>query len=107
MQQPVIEEGAAVVSYEPISADGVRSYDDLFPALPESTLPTSNAATQRGQWNNKMRFGSSVVTQVFRYFCNFMNTSKRNNLFNFCFCVECRLRSESWTTASASGRESR
>lgn len=62
-----MEEGAAVVSYEPASADGVRSYDDLFPALPESTLPTSNAVNHMGQWNNKMRVGSSVVTQVFRY----------------------------------------
>lgn len=76
MQQPVIEEGAAVVSYEPISADGVRSYDDLFPALPESTLPPSNVATHRSQWNNKMRVGSSVVTQVFRYVILFVTLWK-------------------------------
>ncbi|KAJ8954741.1 hypothetical protein NQ318_011436 [Aromia moschata] len=58
MQQPVIEEGAA---YEP----SVRSYDDLFPALPESTLQQNNNSI--GQWgNNKMRVGSSIITQVFR-----------------------------------------
>lgn len=60
MQQPVIEEGAA---YEPAP----RSYDDLFPALPESTLPTQAATPQWGSnINNKMRVGSSVITQVFR-----------------------------------------
>ncbi|KAJ3649324.1 hypothetical protein Zmor_021075 [Zophobas morio] len=58
MQQPVIEEGAA---YEP----SVRSYDDLFPALPESNTQSQNHSTM-GQWNNKMRVGSSVITQVFR-----------------------------------------
>lgn len=58
MQQPVIEEGAA---YEP----SVRSYDDLFPALPESTTSNQNHNTL-GQWSNKMRVGSSVITQVFR-----------------------------------------
>jgi hypothetical protein len=69
MQQPVIEEGAA---YEP----SVRSYDDLFPALPESNTQSQNHNTM-GQWNNKMRVGSSVITQVFRlvfvlkYFINY------------------------------------
>lgn len=60
MQQPVIEEGAA---YEP----SPRSYDDLFPALPESTLPPETATPQWGSIiNNKMRVTSSVITQVFR-----------------------------------------
>lgn len=58
MQQPVIEEGAA---FEPTP----KSYDDLFPALPESA---PQAATP--QWgtnaNKSMRVGSSVITQVFR-----------------------------------------
>lgn len=61
MQQPVNEEGAA---YEP----NLKSYDDLFPALPESSQPQQTAAAP--QWgsniNNKMRVGSSVITQVFR-----------------------------------------
>ncbi|XP_018563296.1 vigilin [Anoplophora glabripennis] len=59
MQQPVIEEGAA---YEP----SIRSYDDLFPALPESSNQTQSN-NSIGQWsNNKMRVGSSIITQVFR-----------------------------------------
>ncbi|KAH1009812.1 vigilin [Dendroctonus ponderosae] len=60
MQQPVTEAGAA---YEP----NLKSYDDLFPALPESTQPNQTAAPH---WNtavnNKMRIGTSVITQVFR-----------------------------------------
>lgn len=36
------------------------SYDDLFPALPESATPKFSQAPN----NNKMRIGSSVVTQV-------------------------------------------
>lgn len=51
MQQAVSEEGTA---YEQPS---VRTYDDLFPALPESA-PVAQ--------NTKMRVGSSVITQVFR-----------------------------------------
>ncbi|XP_072387521.1 vigilin [Diabrotica undecimpunctata] len=59
MQQPVMEGGAA---YEP----SVRSYDDLFPALPEST-PQQQTNSSIGQWtNNKMRVGSTTITQVFR-----------------------------------------
>lgn len=60
MQQAVIEEAAA---FEP----SVRSYDDLFPALPESA-PTqhNNTAWVHSSQNNKMKVGSSVVTQVFR-----------------------------------------
>ncbi|XP_023026265.1 satellite-binding protein 1 Dp1 [Leptinotarsa decemlineata] len=58
MQQPVMEEGAA---YEPSI-----SYDDLFPALPESA-PSNQSSNTIGQWsNNKMRVGSSTITQVFR-----------------------------------------
>lgn len=60
MQQPVTEAGAA---YEP----NLKSYDDLFPALPESTQPNQTAAPH---WNtavnNKMRIGTTVITQVFR-----------------------------------------
>jgi hypothetical protein len=39
-------------------------YDDAFPALPESVTSASPTVNQLGQWNNKMRIGSSVVTQV-------------------------------------------
>lgn len=51
MQQPVIE-------------DDLPSYDTLFPRLPESTTPNQN--NTMGQWNTKMRLGSSRITQVFR-----------------------------------------
>ncbi|XP_066146000.1 vigilin [Euwallacea fornicatus] len=60
MQQPVIEEGSA---FEP----NPKSYDDLFPALPESSQPRQATTPQWGSnINNKMRVGSSVITQVFR-----------------------------------------
>ncbi|PNF18399.1 Vigilin [Cryptotermes secundus] len=59
MQQAVMEEEAA---YDPPTL----KYDDAFPALPESVTSTSPTVNQLGQWNNKMRIGSSVVTQVFR-----------------------------------------
>ncbi|XP_063232691.1 vigilin [Bacillus rossius redtenbacheri] len=59
MQQPVTEGEAA---YEPPT----YTYDEVFPALPESATSASPTVNQLGQWNNKMRIGSSVVTQVFR-----------------------------------------
>ncbi|CAG2054986.1 unnamed protein product, partial [Timema podura] len=59
MQQPVTEEEAA---YEPPT----YTYDEVFPALPESATSASPTVNQLGQWNSKMRIGSSVVTQVFR-----------------------------------------
>lgn len=64
MQQPVIEEGN--VGYETPS---VRTYDDLFPALPESAPvagQNSHPTTGWHQRNINMRVGSSVITQVFR-----------------------------------------
>ncbi|XP_044754266.1 vigilin [Coccinella septempunctata] len=64
MQQPVIEEGN--VGYETPS---VRSYDDLFPALPESTPVTGQNSLPASGWHqktNKMRVGTSVITHVFR-----------------------------------------
>lgn len=57
MQQAVMAEQAA---YEP-----TFSYDEVFPALPQSTSNTPGPqANPLGQWNQKMRIGSSVVTQV-------------------------------------------
>ncbi|GJQ75567.1 hypothetical protein Trydic_g17648 [Trypoxylus dichotomus] len=58
MQQVVHEEGPA---YEPT----IRSYDDLFPALPESNIASHNSNSM-GQRINKMRVGTSTITQVFR-----------------------------------------
>nr|CAD7426159.1 unnamed protein product [Timema monikensis] len=57
MQQPVTEEEAA---YEPPT----YTYDEVFPALPESATSASPTVNQLGQWNSKMRIGSSVVTQA-------------------------------------------
>jgi hypothetical protein len=51
-------------AYEPPT----YSYDEVFPALPESAPGSQPAANQLGQWNNKMRVGSSVVTQVSEVF---------------------------------------
>lgn len=75
MQQAVMEEGQTsnftspgLTAYEPAAGSSgavppaACSYDDLFPALPESA-PTHVAHQQH---NAKMRIGSSVVTQVFR-----------------------------------------
>jgi hypothetical protein len=61
MQQAVMEEEAA---YDPPTL----KYDDAFPALPESVTSASPTVNQLGQWNNKMRIGSSIVTQVSSYF---------------------------------------
>jgi len=52
-------------AYEPPTAP-TYSYDEVFPALPESAPGAQPSSNQMGQWNNKMRVGSSVVTQVFR-----------------------------------------
>lgn len=65
--QQAVEEGAAfdVNNYD---KGGSGIYDELFPALPESTN-TSHTPAAQGQWNNtvsKMRVGSSIITQVFR-----------------------------------------
>lgn len=56
-------------AYEPSTAAPTYSYDEVFPALPESAPGPQTTSSQMGQWsttNNKMRVGSSVVTQVFR-----------------------------------------
>jgi hypothetical protein len=45
------------------------TYDDIFPALPESDVRTDsdNAVVNTGlQWNQKMKVKSSNITQVFR-----------------------------------------
>ncbi|KAK9882657.1 hypothetical protein WA026_022524 [Henosepilachna vigintioctopunctata] len=64
MQQSVIEEGGAAYG-----TPSVRSYDDLFPALPESAPGMGQSSHPGAGWqqrNNKMRVGSSIITQVFR-----------------------------------------
>lgn len=56
-----MEETPVVESQQPQqnNNNAAACYDDLFPALPESALPKFNNVP-----NNKMRVGSSVVTQV-------------------------------------------
>lgn len=56
------------------------SYDEVFPALPQNMTPTSAVPNQLGQWNNKMRIGSSTVTQV-----SFRPT---NSTVDFCTVVK-------------------
>jgi hypothetical protein len=51
-------------AFEPHITVPVYSYDDLFPALPETAAPSQDPSDTRNQWNQKMRLGSSVVTQV-------------------------------------------
>lgn len=41
------------------------SYDDVFPALPESNSVAAPTNNTLGQWGNKMRIGTSNVNQVF------------------------------------------
>lgn len=60
MQQAVSDEGSAF-EQQP----SVRSYDDLFPALPESAPVMQSNNSSIGQWNSKMRVGSTRITQVF------------------------------------------
>lgn len=51
-------EGHAV--YEPTT----YSYDEVFPALPESST-TDMQQSSLGQWNERMKVNSSIITQVF------------------------------------------
>lgn len=59
----VIEPSTSTAAAPPSAANNVAySYDDLFPALPESSTPRfPNAAPS----NSIKRIGSTVVTQVF------------------------------------------
>lgn len=45
------------------------SYDDVFPALPESNNTAAPASNSLGQWSNKMRISTSNVAQVFHVPC--------------------------------------
>ncbi|CAG0880927.1 unnamed protein product, partial [Darwinula stevensoni] len=60
LQQAVVEGGEP---YEPHSP--IYSYDEVFPALPEASVPTGNPADVNNQWNRTLRIGSSVTTQIF------------------------------------------
>lgn len=82
MQQAVMEEEAA---YEPPSL----KYDDAFPALPESVTSASPTVNQLGQWNNKMRIGSSVVTQVSSFIVPYCTVVSRKCVMEFIMQGNC------------------
>ncbi|CAL1268500.1 unnamed protein product [Larinioides sclopetarius] len=42
------------------------SYDELFPSLPENEMKPEAPSVDMGQWTQKMKLKSSVITQVFR-----------------------------------------
>uniref|UniRef100_A0A1W7R994 Vigilin n=1 Tax=Hadrurus spadix TaxID=141984 RepID=A0A1W7R994_9SCOR len=42
------------------------SYDEVFPALPETEAKLEQPQAILGQWNQKMKVKTSVITQVFR-----------------------------------------
>ncbi|CAM1304348.1 HDLBP (predicted), partial [Pycnogonum litorale] len=48
-------------AYEPAA----HSYDEVFPALPESENRETQKTTNMGQWSRKMKMETSVITQVF------------------------------------------
>lgn len=54
------ENGSEV--YEPT----LPTYDEVFPALPESNVIESQQKTSMGQWTQRMKVNSTVITQVFR-----------------------------------------
>lgn len=59
MEEPtVVEPTTSAAAVAPPSGPAY-SYDDLFPALPESATPKFTAPA-----TNRMRIGSSIVTQV-------------------------------------------
>lgn len=70
--------GPSLVGEEEQENSSLFVYDELFPALPESA--NSAPATDLGKWNNKMRIGSSVITQVCIVFSGEF-TFKRNLSF--------------------------
>ncbi|GFU19163.1 vigilin [Trichonephila clavipes] len=51
---------------ESMPYEAAFSYDELFPSLPENELRPEQPAVDMGQWTQKMKLKSSVITQVFR-----------------------------------------
>ncbi|GFS49777.1 vigilin [Trichonephila inaurata madagascariensis] len=51
---------------ESMPYEAAFSYDELFPSLPENELRPEQPAVDMGQWTQKMKVKSSVITQVFR-----------------------------------------
>lgn len=66
LQQTVMDPASVVVDTQEAAYDPPMSYDDVFPALPEAAAQSAASANTMGQWNQKMRVGTTEVTQVFR-----------------------------------------
>ncbi|KFM62860.1 Vigilin, partial [Stegodyphus mimosarum] len=50
---------------ENIPYEAAYSYDELFPSLPENEVKPEVPVVDMGQWTQKMKLKSSVITQVF------------------------------------------
>ncbi|KAG1666666.1 Vigilin [Nymphon striatum] len=61
IQQPVSLSTEAAEVYEP----SAHSYDEVFPALPESDNRETHQSANLGQWSRRMKVNSSVITQLF------------------------------------------
>lgn len=51
---------------ENIPYEAACTYDELFPSLPENEVKPELPSVDMGQWTQKMKLKSSVITQVFR-----------------------------------------
>lgn len=55
----ILDENGKEIIYEP-----AYSYDELFPSLPEYEVKPEVPTVDMGQWTQKMKVKSSVITQV-------------------------------------------
>lgn len=55
----IIDENGKEIIYEP-----AYSYDELFPSLPDNEVKPEVPNVDMGQWTQKMKVKSSVITQV-------------------------------------------
>lgn len=62
MEPTVTEESAQYDTTN--NTNNAFSYDDVFPALPESNSVAAPTSNTLGQWNNKMRISTSNIAQV-------------------------------------------
>lgn len=54
-----IDENGKEITYEP-----AYSYDELFPSLPDNEVKPEVPVVDIGQWTQRMKVKSSVITQV-------------------------------------------
>lgn len=55
----IIDENGKEIIYE-----AAYSYDELFPSLPDNEVKPAVPVVDMGQWTQKMKVKSSVITQV-------------------------------------------